>query len=127
MKQLFALLAVALLAVGMVACSSDDSTDANASITSGSGINRDAILGSVSDVRALIKDNASSLDPQVIGDVSYSNDQLRVTLADSQNDLDLDRLKSMCTDVSNAIALPNLHLVVEKADGSDSAECTFGG
>jgi fructose-specific component phosphotransferase system IIB-like protein len=127
MKKVCALVLVALLALGMVACSDDDSGGTVASGSTGNAINREAILSSVDDVRALIKDNASSLDPQVIDDVDYDNNELKVTLGDSQNDLDLDGLKSMCGQVSNAIALPDLHLVVEKADGSESAECEFAG
>jgi hypothetical protein len=125
MNKVFALVLVALLAITMVACSDDDSGGATvASGSTGNAINR-AILGSVDDVRAVIQDNASSLDPNVIKDVDYDNKQLKVTLADSQNDLDIDGLKSTCDQVSKAIALPDLHLVVEKANGSESAECDF--
>ena len=112
-----------LLAFFVAACGNDD--DDNAA-TGGDPIDRGAILGSLEDVRSLIEENASGLDPVLIQDVSYEDNTLRVTLAESQDDLDTAGLEDMCNRVSDAIDLTDLSVTVEKADGSDSVECELG-
>ena len=114
-----------VLGVTLIACNEDDTINPSATGPTGDVIDRGAILSNVEDVRALIEDNAESLDPMVVEDVDYSDERLRVTLAESQNNLDVSGLESMCEDVSRAIALPDMTVVVEKADGSESTECEF--
>ena len=112
-----------LLALATLACSDDESINPGETGPTGNAINRDAILGSIEDVRALITDNAESLDPMIIGDVDYSDGRLRVVLAESQNDLDTSGLQSTCREIMDAIALSDIAITVEKANGADSVEC----
>ena len=147
--RIFLISITILLGASLVACSDDDDANGTSAATgsaspapsatvaaatgtsgtasTGDGIDRAEILGSLDDVKALIRDNASSLDPEMIGDVSYTDGELHVTLAESQDDIDTSKLNSACDQISKAISLPDMKLVVEKADGSDSVECEFNG
>ena len=115
-----------------VACSDDDNGDTGANIPSAAntavavattGVDTDAILGNVDDVRALIERNAPDLDPELVEDVDFADGALTVTLAASQDGLDTSGLEDACNQITGAIALPDLSVTVEKADGSDSVEC----
>jgi hypothetical protein len=117
------LLLLPLLAGFVLACSDDGSIDTDAAGPTGDVINQEALLDNLEDVRALIEDNADSLDPMVVENVDYNDGRLEVALAESQNDVDVEELESICGDISSSIALPDLTVVVEKADGSESAEC----
>lgn len=124
----YRLLAVALpaiLGLASLACSEGESIDPNGSPT-GDVINRDVLLNNVEDVRAMIADNAPSLDAEMVGDVSYEDGRLRVVLAESLPGASLPDVDSVCGEISNAIALPGLSVEVESADGSESARCDFG-
>jgi hypothetical protein len=58
-----------------------------------------------------------------IGDVDYADGELKVVLAESQDGLDTAGLQSACDSISRSVSLPDLTVVVEKANGSDSVEC----
>lgn len=114
------------------ACSDDDDGDnagsipstANTAVAGVSGaVDTEAILGNVEDVRAMIERNAPDLDPNIVDDVDFSDGALTVTLADSQDGLDTSGLQDACNKIKDAIALPDLSVTVEKANGSDTVEC----
>lgn len=121
-KRWFLVLLPALAVAGLAGCSDEDTIDAGSSLTE-DPINREAILGNLDDVRSLVEQNASGLDPMTIGDVDYADGELKVVLAESQDGLDTAGLQSACDSISRSVSLPDLTVVVEKANGSDSVEC----
>lgn len=112
--------ACASLAVLSVACSND-----GASSTGGDAIDSGAILSSIEDVRRMVEDSSSGVDPMLFEAVSYSQDEneLQVTLAESQDGLGTESLEDLCGDLSEAISLPGLSVAVEKANGTQSTSC----
>jgi hypothetical protein len=126
MKKYVASLLLPVLVFSIAACADSDDGDLVA-IPTGEAIDRDAILDSVEDVRALVRDNVASLDPMMIDDVDYSDDELKVTLAAGEDGLDSAAMQSVCDDISEALALIDLKLTVEKADGSSDVSCQFSG
>jgi hypothetical protein len=121
-KRWFLVLLPALAVAGLAGCSDEDTIDAGSSLTE-DPINREAILGNLDDVRSLVEQNASGMDPMTIGDVDYADGELKVVLAESQDGLDSAGLQSACDSISRSVSLPDLTVVVEKANGSDSVEC----
>jgi hypothetical protein len=115
----------AILGIVLVACSDGESIDSNLAPT-GDAINREVLLNNLDDVRAMIADNARSLDPEMIGEVDYTDGRLRVVLAEPLGDINLPEVNSACSEISDAIGLPGLSVVVETADGSERAQCELG-
>lgn len=107
------------------ACSDDDGDNQPAGTTTGA-VDTGEILGSVDDVRALVRRNATDLDPEMVEDVAFTDGRLTVTLAESQGGLDTSALADACRQIAEAIALPDLSVTVEMADGSQTADCGAG-
>lgn len=110
--------AVVVASLGLVACGDSDG-DADGSDM---GIDREALLGEVSEVRGLFEER-SPLPPELISDVSYEAGQLDVTLSEDAEGLD--QAEQVCSDLSEAIQLPDLAITVHGPDGSELASCEF--
>ncbi len=119
------LLTAGLAAISLAAACSDD---ADADVTLGVdgtqvGIDRDALLGEVSEVRDLFAER-SSLPAEVIADVDYDDGTLNITLAEDTEGVD--QAEQVCNDLSEAIQLPDLAINVDGPDGTRLATCEFG-
>ena len=123
------MLLAAILALGLVAaCTEDDEgptgiIDAATERTESSGIDREAVLGELSEVRDLFAAR-SPLPPELLDDVSYQDGSLRVTLA--QEAEGAEQASQVCNDLSQSIQLPDLAISVVGPDGTELASCTFG-
>lgn len=120
----------ALVVLGAVACEDDASGgDVDGEGASTAVIDRAVVLGQLSQVRDLFADR-SPLDGDVIGDVSYEDGVLDVTLAqDSASTATADRsgqAEQICNDLGDAIQLADLQINVLGPDGDELASCQFG-
>ncbi len=69
-------------------------TGTSGTASTGDGIDRAEILGSLEDVKALIRDNAPSLDPETDRRrLTTRTVSCKVTLAESQDDIDTSKLE----------------------------------
>jgi hypothetical protein len=124
------ILTVGLAAVGLaaVACT-DDPADVTLDVDGTQvGIDRRAILGELTGVRALFAER-SALPAEVIGDVDYEEGTLDVTLAPASAERGAEtagQAEQVCNDLREAIQLPNLTINVHGPDGARLASCEFG-
>lgn len=118
-RRVFVLSVVAITSLALVACG-DAEGDGEGSDT---GIDREQLLGEVSEVRGLFEER-SPLSPELIEDVSYDEGQLDVTLAEEAEGAD--QAEQVCNDLSEAIQLPDLTITVHGPDGTELASCEFG-
>jgi len=118
---------MAVAAFALVACG-DAEGDGEGSDT---GIDREQLLGEVSEVRSLFEER-SPLPPELIADVSYEEGQLDVTLAEDAESAagdqaeQAEQAEQVCSDLSEAIQLPDLSITVHGPDGTELASCEFG-
>lgn len=122
---LLALVAGAALLVA--ACEDDQTVDGlGSNATEGdttAGVNVDAILGDVQEVRLLLEQASSAFSPAVIEDTTYSDGQLTVVVTEEVDGLD--QAQTLCEDLSEAIAATDVHITVQDQAGSVLAECRF--
>lgn len=88
-------------------------------------IDQSAILGDATEVRALLSNAASNFDPNVVEDVDYSGNSLAVTVTEDVQGLE--DAQALCDDLSEAIQVVELTIVVRNATGAELAACTFEG
>ena len=129
------LLTVGLAAVGLTAVACSDDPDANATLgVDGTqiGIDRDSLLGELSEVRVLFTQR-SELPSEVIADVDYDEGTLNITLAASSAEgtaegtpAGVAKAEQVCDDLSKAIQLPKFTINVDGPDGARLASCEFG-
>lgn len=123
-RRLLVVTALAVASLALVACG-DAEGDGEGSDT---GIDREQLLGEVSEVRSLFEER-SPLPPELISDVSYEEGQLDVTLAEDAESAagdEVEQAEQVCSDLSEAIQLPDLTITVHGPDGSELASCEFG-
>ena len=121
-RHLFVLAVIAALAAALLGCSGSES-DAEEGGTQ-TGIDRSELLGDLGEVRDLFAQR-SPLDAELLADVSYSDGELTVTLADDAGGVG--QAEQVCNDLGDAIQLPDLSINVEGPDGAPLATCTFAG
>ncbi len=97
-----------------------DSTDG-----SSGAIDRQAILGNLAEVQAMLEDTASRFDDQVITDVDFANNRLTVTASEEVQELE--DAQELCQDLSEAVAAVDLTIIVRNETGAELAACTFRG
>ena len=100
------------------------SMDSDGTGSSG-GIDREAILGNLSEVQAMLGDTASRFDNQVITDAEFANNRLTITA--SQEVQELEDAQELCQDLAGAVAAADLTIIVRNETGAELAACTFRG
>ncbi len=120
---------VVALGLGVAACTDDSGSGADLGLdtfnTSATveGVDRDALLGELGEVRDLFA-TTSQIPPDVIADVAYDDSALTVTLAAEAEGVE--DAQEICDDLSQGIQLPDLAITVEGPDGTRLASCEFG-
>lgn len=119
-------LGVGTLSLAALACSDESGAGVNLGLSGDAtveGIDRDALLGELSEVRDLFA-SSSAIPADVITDVDYDDGSLRVTLAAEAEGIE--DAQQICEDLSQGIQLPDLAITVEGPDGATLATCEFG-
>jgi hypothetical protein len=130
MKRILISLLITVLPMFMLGCS-DDSGDGSAASAgadptstaeTSDPLDKDALLNSLDDVRAMIVDADITAN---IEDVEYDAGTLTVTLSGLEDASDPAAMKNRCDDIGSAVALPDLRIVLQTPGGVIVAECTF--
>ncbi len=125
---MLALAALALLAACDASEAEGDPLGLDGGATTADGgdaINREAILGNLTEVQTLLDGAASSFNSAVITDVEYDSGQLTVTV--SQDVQAAEDAQQLCADLAGAVASVDLSIVVRDETGTEQAACTFQG
>jgi hypothetical protein len=118
-----------------MACDSSDDSDAtiepDATLAAtlpadgSSGALEDEI-SSVEAVKQLVAE-VSDLEPEVVEDIEVEERTLTIMLNQDDSFAESSDVESICSDVNQAIGLPDLRVVIESSSGTPLAQCTLTG
>ncbi|MEX2446046.1 MAG: hypothetical protein WD734_01800 [Dehalococcoidia bacterium] len=97
-------------------------TDATDATEGSDGIDREAILNDAEQLRILLTSAASRFN-SAVDDIDFMDGVLTVTLTDEVTGLS--DAEDACEDISQAIAAPDIEIVVVDTAGSTLAQCQF--
>lgn len=100
-----------------------DGRDVTEGSDSGNGVDVEAILDHVDEVRLLFAEGSTTYPPDVIDDAEYGAGQLVVAVTDDIEGLE--DANRFCNELSGAIAAPDLSIVVQDQHGVILTECRF--
>jgi hypothetical protein len=98
---------------GILGCASDDATITATVIPD--GVDREAILNEVEEVRDMLAESASSLPPEAIKDVTFEAGVLRITVGEEVGGLG--EAERLCDDLLGALQMTAVSIeVVDETD-----------
>jgi hypothetical protein len=120
----FMALVIGAAALGLIGCDAaeDAATDgANGRTPAIAGVDREAILNELDEVRQILADSGSTLQVDSISDVEFSDGTLRLTTSDTLPGLA--EAETLCGDVHAALEMSNVSVEVVDETGALVTSC----
>lgn len=112
--------------LGLIACDADADGDANLDVPSGGtpaieGIDREAILNELDEVRQILAESGSLMPVDSISDVDFNDGTLRLTTTDTLPGLP--EAETLCSEVHAALEMSDLSVEVVDETGALVTSC----